>query len=194
MKTKRGSGVWYISSVNTVRKIAAAEASWLTLSSTLLFAELPDLHRSVNGRSHSRVELVKSELPRMQGRNLRTWYWETRADLTLRHQTICLIFSVLWTAMETQTATGLGEKCSWDILFQVISVEKRLMFHRTNCCLGCVGFVYVGRIYQNRGETLLGYRGVFVLVISNTNIGFQKSLTLPLIYTPYLIMTKWKQF
>ncbi len=28
--------------VNTVRKIAEAEASWLTLSSTLLFAELPD--------------------------------------------------------------------------------------------------------------------------------------------------------
>ncbi len=43
----RGSGVWYISSVNTVRKIAAVEASWLMLSSTLLFAELPDLRRSV---------------------------------------------------------------------------------------------------------------------------------------------------
>ncbi len=54
------------------------------------------------------------------------------------------------------------------------------MFHRTNCCMGCVGYVYVGRIYQYRGETLLGYRGVFVLVISNINIGFQKSLTLPL--------------
>ncbi len=32
-----------------------------------------------------------------------------------------------------------GKKSSWDILFQVISVEKRLMFHRTNCCLGCIG-------------------------------------------------------
>ncbi len=42
MKTKRGSGVWYISSVNIVRKIAVAEASWLMLSSMLLFAELPD--------------------------------------------------------------------------------------------------------------------------------------------------------
>ncbi len=42
MKTKGGSGVWYISSVNTVRKTAVAEASWLMLSSTLLFAELPD--------------------------------------------------------------------------------------------------------------------------------------------------------
>ncbi len=49
-----------------------------------------------------------------------------------------------------------GKKCSWDILFQVISVEERLMFHRTNRCLGCVGYIYVGRIYQNRGETLLG--------------------------------------
>ncbi len=28
---------------------------------------------------------------------------------------------------------------SWDILLQVISVEKWLMFHRTNHCLGCVG-------------------------------------------------------
>ncbi len=52
--------------------------------------------------------------------------------------------------------------------------HKRLMFHRTNRCLGCVGYVCVGRIYQNRGETL------FVLVISNINIGFQKLLTLPL--------------
>ncbi len=50
-ETKRGSGVWYISSVtlNTVRKIAVAEASWLTLSSTLLYAELPDLCRSSVG-------------------------------------------------------------------------------------------------------------------------------------------------
>ncbi len=37
LKMKRGSGVWYISSINTVRKIAAAEVSWLMLSSTLLF-------------------------------------------------------------------------------------------------------------------------------------------------------------
>ncbi len=36
MKTKRGSGV-YIWSVNTVRKTAAAEASWLMISSTPLF-------------------------------------------------------------------------------------------------------------------------------------------------------------
>ncbi len=35
--------------VNTVRKIAAAKASCLTLSSTLLFAELPDLRRPVRG-------------------------------------------------------------------------------------------------------------------------------------------------
>ncbi len=37
-------------------------------------------------------------------------------------------------------------------------VKKWLMFHRTNRCLGCLGYVYVGGIYQNRGETLLGYR------------------------------------
>ncbi len=49
-----------------------------------------------------------------------------------------------------------GGKKSWDILFQVISLEMWLMFHRTNHCLGCVGNVYVGWIYQNRGETPFG--------------------------------------
>ncbi len=82
--------------------------------------------------------------------------------------------------METQTATGLGEKIPWDILLQVISVEKRLMFHRTNHCLGCIGYVYVGRSYQNTGETFVGYRCMFVLMISNIYIDFQKSLTLSL--------------
>ncbi len=47
------------------------------------------------------------------------------------------------------------------------------MFHRTNRFLGCVAYVYVGRIP-------FGVWGMFVLVISNINIGFQKSLTLPL--------------
>ncbi len=154
MKTKRGSGVWYISSVNTVRKIAVTEASWLMLSSMLLFAELPDLHRSVRGSSHD--YFVKSELPRMQVRNLRTWYWETRADLTLSHQTICLIFSVLRPRWKRRQQQVWGKYSSWDIFFQVISVEKHLIFHRTNRCLGCVGYVYVGQIYQNRDETLLG--------------------------------------
>ncbi len=37
-----------------------------------------------------------------------------------------------------------GTKSSWNIFFRVISVEKRIMFHRTNRCLGCVGYVYVG--------------------------------------------------
>ncbi len=44
---KSGRGVWYIPSVNTVRRVA--EASWLMLSSTLLFAGLPDLRRPVRG-------------------------------------------------------------------------------------------------------------------------------------------------
>ncbi len=69
--------------------------------------------------------------------------------------------------METQTATGLGKKrFLGNIFFQIISVEKLLMFHRPNRFLGCVGYVYVGRIYQNRG--------VFVLVISNINIAFNR--------------------
>ncbi len=56
--------------VNTVSKTAVAEASWLMLSSTLLFAELPNLRRPVRGSSHSRVELAKSELPRTQVQNV----------------------------------------------------------------------------------------------------------------------------
>ncbi len=73
--------------------------------------------------------------------------------------------------MEMQTATGLGEKNSWDILFQVNSVEKHLMFHRTNRCLGCVGYIYVGQIYQNRGESLGDFK---------YQLWLQKLLTLPL--------------
>ncbi len=112
--------------VDTVRKIALAEVSWPTLSSTLLFAELPDLRRS-------------EELPRMQVRNLRTWYLETHADLTLSHQTICLIFSVLRPRWNCRQQQVWGKKVPGDIFFQVISVEKLLMFHRTNRCLGCIG-------------------------------------------------------
>ncbi len=43
--------------VNSVRKIAAAESSWLMLSSTLLFAEFPDLRRSIRGSSHPESEI-----------------------------------------------------------------------------------------------------------------------------------------
>lgn len=48
--------------LNTVRKIAIVKASCLTLSSTLLFVELPDLRRPVHWSSHSCVELAKSEI------------------------------------------------------------------------------------------------------------------------------------
>ncbi len=52
----------------------------------------------------------KSELPRMQVRNLRTCYWETRADLTLSHQTICLIFSVLRPGWKCRQQQVWGKK------------------------------------------------------------------------------------
>ncbi len=64
--------------------------------------------------------------------------------------------AVVWKQQQIGGKQIRGKKHSWDILFQVISVEKRLVFHRTNHCLGCVGYTYVGWIYQNRGETLLG--------------------------------------
>ncbi len=60
--------------INTVRKIAPARVSLLMISSTLLFAELLDLRRPVPEGSHSLVELAKSELPRLQVRNVHTWY------------------------------------------------------------------------------------------------------------------------
>ncbi len=59
------------------------------------------------------------------------------------------IFRTRWKRRQQQV---WGKKSSWDILFQVISVEKQLLFHITNCCLGCVGYVFVGLIYQNMGE------------------------------------------
>ncbi len=73
-----------------MRKIAAAEVSWLTLSSRLRCCSICRITRLALFRPwdlHSRVS-CKSEvqLPRMQVRNLRTWYWETRTALTLRHE------------------------------------------------------------------------------------------------------------
>ncbi len=62
-----------------VRKIAVSKASWLTLSSTLLFAELPDLRRPVRGSPHSRVELTNYVLG-------------IEKHAQTYHQTICLIF------------------------------------------------------------------------------------------------------
>ncbi len=68
MKTKRGSGVWYRIS------------SYCNTGELTDVTELPDLCPPVLRTSHSRVELVKSELPRTQVRTLRTWYWETAPD------------------------------------------------------------------------------------------------------------------
>ncbi len=51
------------------------------------------------------------------------------------------------------------------------------MSHRTNRLLGCVGYVYVGRSYQIGAGPFRGRGVLFVLVISNINIGFQKSLS-----------------
>ncbi len=106
-----------------MRKSAIAEASWLIWSSTLLFAESPDLRRSVWGSSHSRVELVKSELLRMQVWKLRTWYLEMCTDL--HHQTISLFFSYVRPRWKRRHQQVWGKKSSWDKLFRVILVKKR---------------------------------------------------------------------
>ncbi len=66
------------------------------------------------------------------------------------------LLNLLGTKTTMEDSNRSEGKSSWDIFFQIISVEKLLMFHRTNRCLGCVGYVYVGRMHQNRGETLLG--------------------------------------
>ncbi len=157
MKKKRGSGVWYISSVNTVRKIAVAKASGLMLSSTLLFAELPVLvSSSVRGRLTlprltSEVRTTKDASPNFAYLVLRN---TCRPNVRSPDYLLNLLGTgPRWKRRQQQV---WGEKSSWDIFFQVISVEKCLMLNRTNRCLGCVGYVYVGRIYQNRGETLLG--------------------------------------
>ncbi len=109
-ETKRGSGVWYhISSYCKYSEENCSSQGELTeVIKYAALCRITGLASYRRGSSHCRVEFAKSELMRMKVRKLRTWYLETRADL--RHQTICLIFSVLQTEMETQTATGLGEK------------------------------------------------------------------------------------
>ncbi len=81
-----------------------------------------------------------------------------------------------------QTATGLGEKSSWDLFSQVISEEKHLMI--SSMKHKALLFFYVWGGATKIGAPFWG-KGLFVLVISNINIGFQKLLTLPLrlIYT-----------
>ncbi len=81
-----------------------------------------------------------------------------------------------------QTATGLWENSSWDIFFQVISEEKHLMISSMKHKVLLFIFLWGGAI--KIGAPFWG-KGLFVLVISNINIGFQKLLTLPLrlIYT-----------
>ncbi len=53
--------------VYTVRKIAVAKASYLTLSSMLLFAELLDSRRLIRGSSHSTSQ-SNSRSPNYRGR------------------------------------------------------------------------------------------------------------------------------
>ncbi len=124
------------------------------LSSTQLFAELPDLRRYVRRSSHSLPSLTR-EVQTTEDASPKCAYLLLRNMRRPNVKSPDYLPNLLRTktAMETQTATGLGKKGSWGIFFQVILVEKRLMFHSR--CLGCVGYVYVGRIYQNRGETLL---------------------------------------
>ncbi len=60
--------------------------------------------------------------------------------------------------------------------------EVALLFHRMNCC-----HTYVwGRAIKIGARSFWG-RGVFVLVISNVNIGYQKSLTPSLSRTKFTI-------
>ncbi len=84
MKTKKEAEVFDIIFrliVNTVRETAVAKASWLMLSSMLLF--------------HLQNYWT-----------LCTWYWEMALDweeqshAVLRHQTVCLIFTVLVTTSQ----------------------------------------------------------------------------------------------
>ncbi len=107
----RGRGVWYISSVNKVRMITVAEVSCLMLSSTQLFAELPDLRRSVRRSSHSLPSLTR-EVQTTEDASLKCAYLVLRNMRRPNVKSPDYLPNLLHTktAMETQTATGLGEK------------------------------------------------------------------------------------
>lgn len=61
-------------------RVDCVKSFWY-LPYSLLFhlqnSELPNLHLLVLEKSRSRVELIKSELPRTQIQTLQTWSWET---------------------------------------------------------------------------------------------------------------------
>ncbi len=97
--------------------IAVAEASGLMLSSTLLFAELLDLRRSVRRSSCSSTREVQTtkdaslKFAYLVLRNTR------RPNVTSPDYLPDLLGSL---DRDGKTATGLGEKSSRDIFFQVI--------------------------------------------------------------------------
>ncbi len=135
---KRGRGVWYIWSVNTVRKIAVVEARWLMISSTLLFAPPREITLSRLTREVQTTEDASPKCVYLVLSNTR------RPNVTSPDYFPNLLGTL--DCDGNADSDRSGEKSSLDIFFQVISVEK-LMFHRTNRRLGCVGYVYVGRIY-----------------------------------------------
>ncbi len=65
------------------------------------------------------------------------------------------------------------------------------MFHRTNHCLGLRRLCICGGGSIKTGARPFWGKGVFVLVISNINIGFQKSFTLPLTTSENVIIYKY---
>ncbi len=115
--------------VNTVRKITVAEASWLTLSSTLLFAELPDFRlRELTLSSLTReVRTTEDASPKFAYLVLRN---TRRPNVTRLFAYSSLYFRPRWKRRHQQVwgkkKMFLGKKSSWDKLFQVISAEKRL--------------------------------------------------------------------
>ncbi len=150
MKTKRGRGVWYSLFVNTGRKIEGAEASWVCYCLQNYRTCVVPSTGAHTPESNSWSRTTEDASPKCAYLVLRS----TRRPNIKSPDYLPDLLGSLGRDGNAESKRSLGKKFE-DIFFQVISVEKRIIFHRTNCCLGCVGCVYVGRIYQNRGGTLL---------------------------------------
>ncbi len=77
--------------------------------------------------------------------------------------------------MLRHAASSVDSKTDYNDFYSILARRSRpvltwcnigfALFHRTNRCMGCLGYVCVGQSYQNRPQPYKG-RGVFVLVIS----------------------------
>ncbi len=128
---KRGSGVWYhISSYCKYSEENCSSRGELT--DVIKYAALCRITGLASSRLREFTLLSRTREVRttddasVLDAQMRTWYWETHAD----PRQIAM-------EMQSKRQQVWGKKSSWDKLFQVISVEKRLMLQAERSLLHC---------------------------------------------------------